>query len=269
MSEPFSGENHHIFCDNFFTSVRLVELLKSRKMYACGTIRTNRKDWPVELRKPAALKLKPGDCIQMQRSDTTATVWHDKRDVSIISNNCDPLIRVEKRRHTKGKGQESIQCPLPVVTYNNGMGGVDLCDQKLSYYPIGRKTVKWWKYVLFFVINVCIVNASTLREITTRPHQHSKPPDQLVFRENLVRQLIGSFSSRRASIPSAPVQVPHLLERISARNCTECARVGRKTKNNLAVRTTWQCLSCQTPLCKNPCFQSARGFDKIGQKLES
>ena len=31
------GKNYHIFCDNFFTSVRLAEDLLSDKLYLCGT----------------------------------------------------------------------------------------------------------------------------------------------------------------------------------------------------------------------------------------
>ncbi|XP_015122985.1 uncharacterized protein LOC107045284 [Diachasma alloeum] len=44
MTEPFSGKFHHVFFDNFFSSVRLVELLMLRKLYSCGTIRANRKE---------------------------------------------------------------------------------------------------------------------------------------------------------------------------------------------------------------------------------
>lgn len=38
--------NKIIFADNYFTSINLLEILKLNKTLACGTIRTNRKQFP-------------------------------------------------------------------------------------------------------------------------------------------------------------------------------------------------------------------------------
>ena len=32
---------------------------------------------------------------------------------------------------------------------NSSMGGVDLTDQYMSYYLVGRKTMKWWRRVFW------------------------------------------------------------------------------------------------------------------------
>ena len=40
------GKNYHIFCDNFFTSVRLAKDLLRNDFYLCGTTRSNRTDFP-------------------------------------------------------------------------------------------------------------------------------------------------------------------------------------------------------------------------------
>ena len=42
LTEPFQHCNRHVYFDNFFTSVNLVEELLRRGTYACGTLRTNR-----------------------------------------------------------------------------------------------------------------------------------------------------------------------------------------------------------------------------------
>jgi len=36
------GQNHHIYQDNFYNSVRLAQTLLDRDMRVCGTIRANR-----------------------------------------------------------------------------------------------------------------------------------------------------------------------------------------------------------------------------------
>ena len=44
------GKNYHIFCDNYFTSVRLAEDLLASNLYLCGTTRSNRTDFPGDLK---------------------------------------------------------------------------------------------------------------------------------------------------------------------------------------------------------------------------
>ena len=42
-------KNHHVYFDNYFWSVSLMEYLKSRNVFACATIRSNRKYLPNNL----------------------------------------------------------------------------------------------------------------------------------------------------------------------------------------------------------------------------
>jgi hypothetical protein len=65
--DNFWGKWHHIYFDNFFSSTNLMIMLWNRKR--CGTTRANRKNWPTELRKPNALKLKRGKSRKMQQED--------------------------------------------------------------------------------------------------------------------------------------------------------------------------------------------------------
>ena len=39
-----------MYCDNFFSSPKLFDELLQRKLYACGTIRQNRKGFPEDLK---------------------------------------------------------------------------------------------------------------------------------------------------------------------------------------------------------------------------
>lgn len=101
MTEPFIGPYHHVYFDNFFTSVRLMKLLLDKGLYGCRTVRSNRQDWPAEFKKPKTLNLKPGDSRTLQCQQITVTVWHDKRDVSLLSTNLNPLEQTEVERRQK------------------------------------------------------------------------------------------------------------------------------------------------------------------------
>ena len=51
LTKNIAGCNHHIYCDNYFTSVPLFkELLEGDSTYACGTFRRDRKGIPKEIK---------------------------------------------------------------------------------------------------------------------------------------------------------------------------------------------------------------------------
>lgn len=77
LTREIWGKYHHIYCDNYFTSINLFQDLFDNLTYACGTIRTNRKGIPPAIAK-AKLK-KQGDLIQRPKGSMVATAWHDKR----------------------------------------------------------------------------------------------------------------------------------------------------------------------------------------------
>ena len=261
LAKEYENQYHHIFFDNFFSSVNLLSILLEKKTYACGTIRANRKEWPESFKKPKTLKLKQGEYKQLQSGEITATLWHDKRDVQIISSNCDAsIIKNVPRTASKNYNEKiNIPCPLPIIQYNNNMGGVDLLDQKRSYYGIGRSSRKWWKYIFKFVMNVAIINSHILYDLSNKP---SKPKQntQLNFRINLIKQLIGDHSSFKRSLTQFKRFSTHLLHNIRKtkyhRICVFCKKNKVLTYLGYTPVSSFQCQQCGVFLCKNNCFNS-------------
>lgn len=56
LTRPLVGKFHHVFMDNFFTSPALFHDLLQDGVYACGTIRSNRKGFPQDLKGKRILK---------------------------------------------------------------------------------------------------------------------------------------------------------------------------------------------------------------------
>ena len=46
-----------------------------------------------------------------------------------------------------------------ISDYNQFMGGVDLADQHMCYYLVGRKNMKWWRKSVWRMHVQCILNA--------------------------------------------------------------------------------------------------------------
>jgi hypothetical protein len=128
----------------FFQLHKSYENLLEQETYSCGTTRANRKNWPIEFRKPTVLKLKRGESRKMQHEDVTAVVWQDKRVVLLLSTNSDPRTDGSVTRKTgKGNEETEIACPQAVINYTKHTGVVELSDQKREYSGVGRSSKKW------------------------------------------------------------------------------------------------------------------------------
>lgn len=103
VTMPYQWLGHHIYCDNLFTSVHLVETLLERRTYLCGTFRANMSGIPVELKKPGHLQ--QGQSIKRQKGNIVATVWKDRRDVRVISSNVNPTDGHVQREAPRNRNQ--------------------------------------------------------------------------------------------------------------------------------------------------------------------
>ena len=171
LGEPYLDNNRHFFFDNFFTSTDLMRDLQARNTYACGTVRTNRKDYPSDLRR---MKLVRGEVRTRQIGNLVATMWRDKRVVSLLLTNTSPepeihtIQQVVRGRRKRVVPADAMKKPDVVDVYNGGMNGVDVNDQYRSYYPPGTTSRKWWKYLLWFFVNLSMVNAYILEKLAGR-----------------------------------------------------------------------------------------------------
>lgn len=73
-------------------------------------------------------------------NNKTVVKWHDNHDVYAISTlygNSMTMVKHQVDGHAK-----KIPCPQIIVDYNTFMGGVNMADQALCYYSLGRKMLK-------------------------------------------------------------------------------------------------------------------------------
>lgn len=98
--------------------------------------------------------------------------WYDNKEVVVGTNHYSVEPTDQVRRWDKVRKQyTSIQIPAVIRAYNRGMGGVDRCDQLLSFYRLKTKAKKWYKRVLFHFLDLSLVNAYILYRET-----HEKTP---------------------------------------------------------------------------------------------
>jgi hypothetical protein len=252
LSRDLVGKNFHLYFDNYFTSVKLLEDLLSDKIYACGTVRVNRRGFPTDLK--GRLRLQRGQSKVRQRGNLTAFVWQDKKSVAFLSTMCDPRTEVPvTRRH----GRQILQLtqPLGANEYNKYMNGVDRHDQLRLKYPLGRDSKKAWKYIFFFLMNCAVVNAFILFSTTSRRQNSRKRFTHVDFRMELVHHLIAGFSGRKRKA-SENILTVHQAENHAGHESTH---MGNKRRCRIHMNkkerkeTVYGCKVCKVHLCKDGC----------------
>ena len=150
--------------------------------------------------------------------------------------------------------------PMLVDKYNHFMLGVDRLDQRMAYYQFVRKSVRWWRKVFFWLVEVMVVNAYLLYS------QHTDARRKLThkeFRRSLVLALCEEQRSANTHHP-APRRRDQTLERLrgshfpdtatTRRDCRVCSVRGAGGQRRL---TNTICADCSDHphLCVGECFR--------------
>jgi hypothetical protein len=97
------------------------------------------------------------------------------------------------RRKVRGrKEEEMVEKPSVIANYMKNMGGVDTADQDCATYCFLRRTLKWWRKLFFWGLEVSIINAYILY-VESCKNSSSNPVSHINFRRELVMPLVGDF----------------------------------------------------------------------------
>ncbi|KAJ8946938.1 hypothetical protein NQ314_008737 [Rhamnusium bicolor] len=142
MIEGLEGKGYHIYFDNFFTTERLMRLMYKKEIYCCGTVRSNRKNLPNNLKNDNKLTRGERDWFT-RREKLTCVKWKDKRAVTVLSTIHAPIESLPVGKRENDGTTTKINCAKAVNDYTCCMGGVDRADMLKLYYAIHRKSRKW------------------------------------------------------------------------------------------------------------------------------
>jgi hypothetical protein len=174
----YFNKGYHLFVDNFYTSVPLAEYLYSVGTYITGTVRANRKYLPQAIKDKFGVGItkffKSGFLLLCGFREKKS----QKKQVILLSTNSNPTTS-EVRRRLRGQEEERvIEKPDMILEYNKFMGGVDVHDMMLYTYLDERKTLKYYKKVIFNVMNRMVLNAYILYQENIKPR---KPMTRVKF----------------------------------------------------------------------------------------
>jgi hypothetical protein len=251
LVQPYADRGHVLFLDNLFVTVGLFDHLERIGIRACGTLRPDRKGLPPDI-KEAGKRLVKSARTGWQRGNLSCLAWKDKRLVYFLTNHIGVDIMVSFDQQRGDDTTITVTKPKVVHEYNLHRGGVDTVDQLRGNYAMGRKSMKNWPSLAWWLIDMCIVNAYRLFTLQTH-----RSESQLEFRIALMQQLARAYPPQRAPRGRArPVRrgrppqghyPKHVPER---RDCVHCSQGREHRKFSNIV-----CDHCEKHLCVDPCFK--------------
>ena len=95
LTEKLRDKHYHVYFDNYFTSIELLEELLQRETYGSGTVRSNHKGLPEDLRPASKSKKKENapcfanthkdflkkseDSVTFQKGAISCVAWLEKK----------------------------------------------------------------------------------------------------------------------------------------------------------------------------------------------
>jgi hypothetical protein len=252
MLQGYEDKAHILFTDNWFTSPALLLALQQKGIRLCGSVRRNRKGMPA-ISDDEVSALGQGQWLQRQKGDATVAVWRDQKPLWLLYNHCSPGEAASLDRWNDSGHRVSVGCPRAIRDYFYGARSVDVLSQLHYAYLPGRKAMRSWPRLAWWLLDMCVINAFKL---WSKGQEH---PGQLRFREELMHELLKQLPAddrpRKHGGHSPP---PHAAAAIHSselaqeeRDCKHCSHRPGNRK-----RTNYICSACQVPLCLGQCFRA-------------
>lgn len=151
LSTPIHGNGRNIICNNWFSSIELIDIMKNKFFLTIvGTIRKNKRQIPMTFHRSAAV----GSARYAYAKDTTLPSYTPKKNrvVCLVSN----------FHKGTGKTDEYTKKPEIISYYNSTKGGTDTFDYLCKSYSTNRKTMRWTLRLFFGMLDQGVVNSNIL-----------------------------------------------------------------------------------------------------------
>jgi hypothetical protein len=255
FASDYANKNYTLYMDSFFTSTQLLRDLARLHIAVCGSVRLNRKGMPPnsQLNKRVLKSVKRGQSLHFQRNDMCVVIWRDVKVLKLLYNHIQPsTVATSLKRWGDNNSKIEIPCPQAIHDYFYHARAVDVLNQLRYSYTMGRKAMNAMSRIVWWLIDICVVNAYTLHRVGREEER------QLDFRLSLMHELVESFRSkikvaaeRAAAASGAALATDHYTARSDVQGyCAHCSvRSGKRVKSKFV------CAACDTHLCIGECFK--------------
>ena len=250
-------QGNHLYFDNFFTSLRLLENLKLQNIKASGTIRPDRAGIPSDFAKKN--RMQRGDCKSIITSNSIVFIWMDIKHVFLASNYHKDNEAVSRSRRLQNGQRTTIACPTAIQDYNQFSHGVDLFNQRISCYNLDRKSKRNWLRILIYFLNASIFNSFICYnqlaqdKLTYLNYMVSVAKSLCSVSERIHRGRSPSENKSKLTLPKTVRNFDHEMH-LPVKGKRRCAYCSTK---EAYFRSNIECFTCKLPFClkeEKKCF---------------
>ncbi len=194
-------------------------------------------------------RMKIGDYFQYHCGNITYAVVKDKTLMKLLYNHIPGTWTTNRKL---SNNQEKI-LPLALHHYVNYARGVDVVNQLHYQYIMGRKSKRCWPRLVWWLLELCILNAFYLWKKNTGGKSHKK------FRLSLIREIRDKYnlntvlSSTDPLVHNRNTSEHQIVYSVTQSNCYICWNEEGKRKCS-----NFKCLSCCKFVCVSPCYDIHR-----------
>lgn len=256
FTEPIHGTNRNITCDNWFTSIPLVDTMMNLKLTVVGTLRKNKREIPPSFITTRGKQVP--SCLHAFDGPKTLVSYIPRKNKSVV---------LLSTMHKNSSVDKDSNIPEVVTFYNATKGGVDTLDQLCHTYTTARKSRRWPLRVFFGMLDQGAVNAMILFLNANPTWKDISSNNRRKFLKELALDLLRPHMLERLTVPQLPRGLVDLLRSI----CDETSQkkqgqVNNEAKNNMSPssrkrcnfcprqkdkKTAIQCVSCKKPMCND------------------
>ena len=232
-----------MYTDRYYTSTPLAQTLEFRQTSFTGTSVKNRQQIP-QLFRQKSFHVADGEVLAYRSGRLLALAWRvpsKRKEIVMITTKDSAQQAIVTSRAT---GRTATK-PIVIDNYNQSMNGVDLAEQYTVYYSFIQKSLKWWRKVCFWLLEVSTVNAYILYKCFNSTLTH------LQFRRSVIESLAqlhlqgaperhrGRPYSRLLTDTSAVIyperldRKPHFLSKREQRQCVVCSTPQKRRRSAL------------------------------------
>jgi hypothetical protein len=258
LTSLYQHTHHVLYTDTLFSSPTLAHSLLQVGIRVCGTVKRNRLGMPSKEQLPVAVTeaLHGGGAVQMQKGEEnvlTLCAWKDKRLILLLYNHIDPRLFTSLKRWNDAGVQYDLPCPQAIRDYFQYARAVDVINQLHYSYLVGRKSRKCSTRLVWWLLDICILNAYRLWQCDHPEESH------LTFRMALMHELMEQLPAERrpqramrAWEGGAALATEHYSTHSpDKRDCRVCSDRARERKQTHLI-----CTKCAVHLCCEDCWKT-------------
>ena len=199
---------HDVYFDNYFTSIPLLEDLRTQGIRATGTVRCYRLHGAPFPPAKEMQKKERGTIEVCSTSNVCVVQWVDNKAVILASNHqTHEPINTCKRYSRSKKARLDINQPHVICKYNAHMGGVDQLDGYLNNLRpcIGGKKWYWTQ----------LINLVRLLQVAAFRLYHHLNPDKKLSQLQFLRNLVHQYARVESKKPRLNSSIPRIVSKDS------------------------------------------------------